>query len=286
MSKANDTWLVGLVGRGIGGTRSPQMHQQEASSLGLPLVYRLIDFERLGLPNSDLGKIIALLEGIGFAGMNVTYPFKQDVIEHLDTLSPDAQALGAVNTVRFANGKREGHNTDWSGFATCVETQLGNVLTAKVAQIGAGGAGSATAYAALKKGAAEVAIFDRDIAKAEELVARLSPAFPQQRIVASANAQNAINGASGVIQSSPVGMTSLPGLPFDPALLAQQQWLADIIYFPQETELVEKAKARGVRAIGGSAMAVHQAAGAFEIFTGHTPDANRMLADFGENPAA
>ncbi|MFM2098953.1 MAG: hypothetical protein RLZZ366_492 [Pseudomonadota bacterium] len=281
MSSVPKTWLVGLIGRGIGGSRSPQMHEREAASLGLQLVYRLIDFDRLGIDDNDLGKILAMVEAMGFAGVNITYPFKQTVIEYLDTLSPDAMALGAVNTVRFAGGKREGFNTDWSGFATCVQTQLGDVICGKVAQIGAGGAGSATAYAALQKSANEVCIYDRDFAKADALVTRLAPVFPGQSIVRSVTPQDAIAGAAGVIQASPVGMASLPGLPFDLALMKADQWLADIIYFPQETELVEKAKERGIRAIGGSSMAIHQAAGAFEIFTAHVPDTNRMLAEFG-----
>jgi shikimate dehydrogenase len=281
MSSVHETLLVGLIGRGIGGSRSPQMHEREAAALGLPLVYRLIDFDRLGVDDTDLGKILAMVEAMGFAGVNITYPFKQAVIEHLDTLSPDAKALGAVNTVRFAGGKREGFNTDWSGFATCVQTQLGDVIYGKIAQIGAGGAGSATAYAALQKGANEVCVYDRDFAKADALVTRLAPVFPGQSIVRSVTPQDAITGAAGVIQTSPVGMVSLPGLPFDPGLMKADQWLADIIYFPQETELVEKAKERGIRAIGGSSMAIHQAAGAFEIFTGHVPNTNRMLAEFG-----
>jgi shikimate dehydrogenase len=281
MSGGSETWLVGLIGRGIGGSRSPQMHEREAKALGLQLVYRVIDFANLDVDDADLGKTLAMVEAIGFAGVNITHPFKQAVIKHLDALSPDAEALGAVNTVRFAKGKRAGFNTDWSGFATCVQTQLGDVICGKVAQIGAGGAGSATAYAALQKGANEVCVYDHDFVKADELVARLAPAFPGQRVVSVDDCADAIAGATGVIQTSPVGMASHLGLPFDPALMNAGQWLADIIYFPQETELVEKAKARGIRAIGGSSMAIHQAAGAFEIFTGHAPDTNRMLAEFG-----
>jgi shikimate dehydrogenase len=260
MSATKETWLVGLIGRGIGGSRARQMHEREAAALHMQLVYRVIDFDRLGVADGDLGKIIYTVEAMGFAGVNITHPYKQAVIEHLDTLSPDAEALGAVNTVRFADGKRTGHNTDWSGFATCVETQLGNVLSGN--------------------GARELAIYDRDAAKAEELAIRLAPAFPDQLINVYPSAQATFDGATGVIQTSPIGMTSHPGLPFDPDRLTPDQWLADIIYFPTETELVEKAKARGVRAIGGSAMAIHQAAAAFEIFTGKAPDADRMLSDF------
>jgi shikimate dehydrogenase len=285
MSSKIETWLVGLIGRGIGGSHARQMHEREAAALDMQLVYRVIDFDRLAVADDDLGKIIAMVEAMGFAGVNITHPYKQAVIAHLDTLSSDAETLGAVNTVRFADGKRAGHNTDWSGFATCVETQLGNVLSGKVAQIGAGGAGSATAYAALRKGASELAIYDRDVVKAQELAIRLAPAFPDQSIKAYASAQDTFDGATGVIQTSPIGMTSHPGLPFDPDTLTPDQWLADIIYFPTETELVMKAKARGVRAIGGSAMAIHQAAAAFEIFTGQAPDAQRMLSDFHQSLA-
>jgi shikimate dehydrogenase len=277
--QAPDTYLVGLIGRGIGGSRSRQMHEREAAALGLQLVYRIIDFDAVGLDDDELGKMIAMAEAMGFAGLNVTHPFKQAVITHLDSLAPNAEALGAVNTVRFADGKRTGHNTDWSGFASLVQTHIGGNPTGTVAQIGAGGAGSATAYALLRSGA-DVAIYDRDRDKANALTARLAPAFPARRISAASSPEAAICGATGIVQTSPVGMASHAGLPFSAEILSAEQWLIDIIYFPQETELVQAAKARGLNAIGGSGMAVHQAARAFEIFTGVAPDTARMLEDF------
>jgi shikimate dehydrogenase len=278
-SPALDTWLVGLLGRGIAGSRSRQMHEREASALRMQLVYRLIDFDSVGLKDSDLGKMIAMAETLGFAGVNVTHPYKQAVIAHLDSLAPNAAALGAVNTVRFSNGKRTGHNTNWSGFASLVQTHIGADPRGKIAQIGAGGAGSATAYALLRSGA-DVAIYDPEPGKAAELATRLSPLFADRRISAASSPEAAIDGATGITQTSPVGMAAHPGLPFDPGLLCAGQWLIDIIYFPAETELVQAAKARGVRAIGGSGMAVYQAARAFEIFTGVSPDTARMLGDF------
>jgi shikimate dehydrogenase len=277
--QAPDTYLVGLIGRGIGGSRSRQMHEREAAALGLQLVYRIIDFDPVGFDDNKLGNMISICEAMGFAGLNVTHPFKQAVISHLDTLAPNAEALGAVNTIRFADGKRTGHNTDWSGFASLVQTHIGGSPTGKIAQIGAGGAGSATAYALLRSGA-DVAIYDPEPGKASALASRLSPLFRSQRVSASASPEAAIYGATGIVQTSPVGMSAHPGLPFDPALLSLEQWLIDIIYFPQETDLVQAAKARGVKAVGGSGMAVHQAARAFEIFTGLCPDTDRMLESF------
>lgn len=274
------TWLTGLLGRGIGGSRSRQMHEREAAALGLQLVYRPVDFDLIGFDDDDIGKMIDLVEAMGFAGVNITHPYKQAVIPHLSSLAANAQALGAVNTVRFADGQRTGHNTDWSGFAASVRTYIGSDPIGKIAQIGAGGAGSATAYALLRSGADEVAIYDRDPAKAEALAARLADLFPERSVVAAVSAAEATTDASGIVQASPVGMAAHPGLPLDPELLRSGQWLIDIIYFPSETELVRAARSRGVNAVGGSAMAVHQAARAFEIFTGVAPDTARMLEEF------
>ncbi len=274
------TWLLGLVGRGIGSSKSACIHQTEAAAQGLQLVYRVIDFDQIGCDDGALDKILALAENIGFAGLNITHPYKQHIMEYLDTVAPDAEALGAVNTVTFSNGKRRGYNTDWSGFAQSTAAQFGDLNGTKIAQIGAGGAGSATAYALLKSGATEVAIYDSDNAKCKSLVERLAPHFVSQKLVMALSAPDAILGADGIVQASPVGMDTHPGMPFDPNVMTIDQWLADIIYFPRETPLVKAALKRQVRAIGGSAMVVYQAAEAFEIFTGHPPDTARMLQDF------
>jgi shikimate dehydrogenase len=274
------TYLAGLLGHGISASKARQMHEAEAAAIGLQLVYRVIDFDPLGFADSDLGRVIDLVEGMGFAGVNVTHPYKQDVIPHLTALTPEAQALGAVNTIRFQNGHRIGHNTDWSGFASSLKDLLPKSVSGKIAQIGAGGAGSATAYALLRSGADQVALFDPDSRKAKSLADRLAPHFPCQSITVSSSPHGAIAHAKGIVQTSPVGMTGHAGLPLDPSVLNAEQWLADIIYFPRETELVRCAKRKGLTAFGGLSMAIHQAASAFEIITEHTADPGRMMANF------
>lgn len=276
----SQTYLVGLLGRGIGGSKARQMHEAEAASLGLQLVYRVLDFDVLGFADADLGRTVGLIEAMGFAGCNVTHPYKQDVIPFLSELTPEAQALGAVNTIRFENGKRFGHNTDWSGFATSLRDELPSSISGKVAQIGAGGAGSATAYALLRSGAHEVALFDPEGAKAQNLADRLRPHFPEQTISVVSTPSIALNAADGIVQTSPVGMAGHPGLPVDVSLLQSNQWLTDIIYFPHETELVQLATRKGLRSFGGLSMAIHQAADAFKIITGHAANPQRMRAAF------
>lgn len=271
---------AGLIGRGIQASSSPAIHEREARAAGVALTYHLIDFDQMGLGDDALGAQLETLAGLGFSGVNVTHPFKQAVMPLLDEIEDTAAALGAVNCVAFRNGRSYGFNSDWTGFAFLLEHELGDAAQRCVAQLGAGGAGSATAYALLARGVEELRLCDTAAERAGDLAARLQAQFPAARIIVTGDPAAAITGAEGVVQATPIGMKVHPGVPFDPNLLDPGQWLADIIYFPRETELVLAAKARGVRAVGGSAMVVGQASAPFRQFTGCEPDRERMLREF------
>jgi len=272
--------LCGLLGAGIGGSRSPEMHEREARALDLAMVYRILDGEKLRFGREDLRAFLGLLDTLGFDGINVTHPFKQDVVPLMDELSPAAQALGAVNTVLLRGSRKIGDNTDWSGYRAHFLAQLGDHARTDVAMIGAGGAAAAVGYAHLELGATRLAIHDPDTPRAEALARRLGDLFPDAQVIAATSAADALTDVDGVVQASPIGMLSHPGLPFDPELLDAGMWVSDIIYFPLETELLTVAKARGCATLNGGGMAVMQAAHAFALFTGHEPDIARMLADF------
>lgn len=272
--------LCGLIGSGIGGSRSPEMHEAEARALGLPMVYRILDAEVLGYDAEGLGRLLDMLEGIGFNGVNVTHPFKQAVVPLLDSLSDAAEALGAVNTILFRDGKRHGDNTDWSGYRAHFLAGLGHRPHRHVVLIGAGGAAAAVGYAHLELGAQKLVIVDPAPERSAALAERLGALFPAAGVTTASSAANAVGGADGVVQASPIGMLSHPGLPFDPALLASDQWVSDIVYFPLNTQLVKAADAKGCATLNGGGMAVMQAAHAFALFTGIEPDSARMLADF------
>lgn len=283
---APKSFAVGLIGRGIGNSGSPMIHEEEARALGLSLTYRLFDFDRLDFADDALANVLTLLSRCGYAGVNITHPFKQAVIAHLDEVDDTASALGAVNCVRFEDGRKIGFNSDWVGFAWMIESQLPGVSTDVVAQLGAGGAGSATAFAMLTGGTRELRLSDLNAASMEALAERLRASFPAARIVCAASVEALLDGADGLIQTTPIGMDAHPGCPIDPALLTGGQWVADVIYFPRETELVLSARARGLNAIGGEAMAVGQAVLPFSRFTGHEPDPARMMRAFRDRDAA
>jgi shikimate dehydrogenase len=271
---------VGLIGAGIQASRSPHLHECEAREVGIVCSYQLIDLAQLGVGVESLPQLLDAAQQKGFAGVNITHPCKQSVIPLLDELSEDAAAIGAVNTVVFSAGKRIGHNTDCWGFAESFRRGLADVARDRVVLLGAGGAGSAVASAALQIGVTTLLIHDVDCTRAIALAERLRPRFGAGRIAAVTNLSSAMAAADGLIQATPIGMLGHPGLPLPIELLRPAHWVAEIIYFPLETELLKSARLLGCRTLDGAGMVVFQAAEAFRLFTGVAPDYERMLRCF------
>jgi len=267
--------LVGLIGAGIQASRSPALHEREAEEQGLRYIYKLIDLDKLGLGVEALPELLTAAKRMGFAGLNITHPCKQAILPLLDELSQEARSLNAVNTVVIRDGKLIGHNTDGSGFAEGFRRGLPGARLDRVVQLGAGGAGAAVAHAALTLGTKQLVIFDVDVARAAELAAKLG-----SRAKAGTDLAAAMAEADGLIHCTPTGMAKRPGLPLEPELLQSRHWVAEIVYFPLETELLRVARAKGCRTLDGGGMAVFQAVGAFRLFTGIEPDAERMMRHF------
>jgi shikimate dehydrogenase len=272
--------LAGLIGTGIGASLTPALHEREGAEQGLRHIYRRLDMERLGLGVEALPELLTAAERTGFAGVNVTHPCKQAVIPLLHELSKDARALGAVNAVVLRDGRRIGHNTDMSGFAEGFKRGLPDARRERVVQMGAGGAGSAVAHALLGLGVGRLSVFDTDPSRAAGVAAALCALFGEGRALAGTDLPGAMAEADGVVNCTPVGMAKYPGLPLPAALLRPAHWVAEIVYFPLETELLRTARALGCATLDGGGMAVFQAVGAFRLFTGLEPDAERMLRHF------
>lgn len=268
---------AGLVGDGIQGSRSPAIHEREAAAQGLDLSYVRFDLAERPWRLTD---VLAAAQRDGFAGLNVTYPYKQAVIPLLDELSPDAERLGAVNTVVFKDGRRLGYNTDWIGFRESLERGLPGAAKTKVLQLGAGGAGAAVAYALLGAGVKQLSVFDVDQSRAAELAVKLGGVFGAERIAVARDMTFAMAEADGLVNATPIGMARHPGTPVPVSLLRARMWVADIVYVPLETELLSAASRMGCATLDGGGMVVYQAAEAFRLFTGRPADVERMRARF------
>ena len=258
------------------------MHEQEAAAQGLRCDYTLIDLAVLGVGIEALPGLLADAESRRYTGLNVTYPCKQAVVPLLHELSPEAHAVGAVNTILLRSGRRIGHNTDITGFADSFRRGLPQAKIDRVLLLGAGGAGSAVGYAALGLGVGRLLVHDVDAARADRLARRLQIMFPQTDVSAPADLAQAMASVDGLIHCTPTGMPASPGMALEPELLEERHWVAEIVYVPLETELLRAARAKGCRTLDGGGMAVFQAAHAFRVFTGRAADAARMEAHFSK----
>ena len=275
------SFVVGLLGDNIGGSLAKPLQEGEGEAQGLSLAYRLVDATQTGLRLSDTGEVLRWAVRLGFDGLAVTHPFKNAVMAVVDEATPEAHALGASNLVVIRDGRSIGHNTDWVGFADALRASLPDATADRMVLLGAGGAGVAVGYGALRYGAAHLDIVDQDVARAAAVAERLGSLVGPERVAATDDLEGALGRAGGLIQATPVGMDAHPGQPLAPALLRPAQWVADIIYDPLETELVHRARAAGCRVMTGGAMAVHQHAAAFRLLTGRTADIRRMQEHFG-----
>ena len=285
-SDEHPSFLIGLIGAGIQASKSPAMHEQEGAAHGFRYWYRLVDIDVLGVGPEALPQLLSAAELMGFTGLNITHPFKQAVIPHLTELSDDARALGAVNTVLLRAGKRIGYNTDWSGFAASFQRGLPDAPRDRVTLLGAGGAGAAVAHAILTLGAEHLAVFDVESERARKLAANLAARFGAARATAVTDLRASIEQSQGLVHATPTGMKAHPGLPLPADWLRPELWVAEIVYFPLETELLRAARRIGCRTLDGGGMAVFQAVDAFRLFTGAEPDPQRMLDHFAALIAA
>ena len=271
--------LVGLAGRGIQLSRTPGMHEREAHRIGINYSYVLLDFDKMALPDDSIADVIVAAKSVGFRGLNITHPFKQLAIPAMSALAPEADAIGAINTAVFDASGATGHNTDSWGFAESFRDSMPAAKRDNVVMFGAGGAGAAVAYALMELGVQNLAIVDSDISRSDALSKRMQRSFGP-RVKAANDIAAAVTTADGVVNTTPVGMAKYPGTPFDPHLLNRDKWVADIIYFPAETELLHTARALGCQTLPGIGMAIYQAVRAFELFSGHTADRRAMAGHF------
>ena len=273
--------LVGLIGANIMKSLSPAMQIDAFAAAGIAGHYHLMDVEQL--PGRTLESLLQAAKTAGFIGVNVTYPFKQAIIPLLDEVSPEARQIGAVNIVTISrDGRTMGNNTDRSGFRRNFEAALGRGAAAgkTAVLIGAGGAGSAVAFALMDLGIETLFVHDSDRARAKALTGALRVHFGAARCRLSENLDAEIAAADGVCNATPVGMTGIPGNPVPMDNVSSRHWVADVIYSPIETELIKAAAARGARTLTGGGMSVFQAVDSFRIFTGIDPDPVRMAATF------
>jgi len=267
--KRDAAHFVGVLGWPLEVTLSPLMHNVAFRRLGLDWIYL-----RWPVAPEGLGDAVRGLRALGAEGANVTMPHKEAIVEHLDSLDGDAEAIGAVNTVHHSGDELIGHNTDVAGFSEFLVEDAGfqpEGMSALV--LGAGGAARAVVKALANLGAGDIKVAARN-REAGAGVAAL--AGEGARAMDWEDAQGRADGADLIVNATPIGMRGEDLL--SRASFNSNQCVVDLIYSPPATPLIERARASGANGWGGLGMLVRQAAASFAIWTGRPAPLDAMSA--------
>lgn len=278
------TLLYGLIGDPVSHSLSPFIMNRALREVGLDAVY-----VAFGIRPEQLADAVGGLAAAGAMGLNVTYPFKEEVLYYLDAVSSDAELVQAVNTLILDDDEIAGYNTDAPGTASALEQFTDVELEGNHAFIyGVGGSARAAAYGLLERGFDRVTFAARSAPKAEAVIDRFRYAFPEQVIDfvllgdngTSERRRLAFRDAGVVINATPVGMAGVSNgsLIEDPTWIHDAQCYFDFVYHPQRTPFLGAARAAGAKTLGGMALLVSQALESFRLWTDETFDAREMAS--------
>lgn len=258
------TIRLGLIGDNIKRSKSPLLHTLAGKLCGLDIRYDTLIPAELG---STFEGVFERCRSSGYRGINVTYPYKEKVVPFLQIDDPRVAAIGACNTVLFEADKARGFNTDYSGVAAAFRAAYPGSRPGIVAMAGAGGVGKAIGFALADLGASDLRLFDHDLLKAERLKSALTNVAPEMVVSIAETIEEAVVGADGLINCTPLGMIGHPGTAFPRSLIGSQHWAFDAVYTPVDTEFLQEAQSRGLETISGYELFFHQGVDAFQIFT-------------------
>ncbi len=260
------TRRVALIGNPLRRRHSEVMHNAAFAAHGIDARFELRE-----LADDEVPAFVEEARGEDWLGFGITAPYKQRIMELIDDVEPAAAAIGAVNnTVRTEDGRIIGFNTDSIGFAASVRDDLGVAMQgARVVMVGAGGAAHAVAFACLDGGAASLTVANRNAERAEQMLLRLAPGADHVAVcpLEGAAFDEAIAEADLLVNATTVGMVD-QGVPVAPEGLPDGAAVFDLVYAPIETELLARARARGLNACNGAGMLVAQGVAAFTRWTG------------------
>lgn len=261
------TSVVAVIGDPIAHSLSPVIHNAGFAEAGLDWVCVALPVRGGSAPAAAAG-----IRALGLRGVSVTMPHKSDMVAEMDELTPVAAALSSVNCVIPRDGRLVGDNTDGAGFLAGLREDFAwEPAGRRCMVLGAGGAARAVVLALADAGASSVVVVNRTPERARLAVALAGP-------VGSVGVPGDLDDVDLIVNATPVGMGDAAGLPLDPARLSADQIVAELVYHPAVTPLMEAAAAQGCRTSNGTSMLVHQAAAAFERWTGVTAPVEAMAA--------
>ena len=275
MSITGSAKLAGIVGWPIGHSMSPRLHGHWIEEYGIDAAY-----VPLAVRREDFSTAVNGLRLAGFRGINVTVPHKEAAFALADRCDATAEIAGAANLLLFGERGIEARNTDAAGLsAALLENVHADSFKGRPAVIwGAGGMARAAVCALSDLGASEIHILNRNKARAESLAAALASRTAARLVAAGfEDWGRAGKDAALLVNATSAGMKDVPSLALPLDVLPASAAVFDAVYNPLETGLLAQARARGLRAIDGLGMLMHQAVPAFVAFFGVEPKITTAL---------
>ncbi len=265
------TGLLCLLGSPVAHSISPEMHNEACRLLDLDYEYLAFDVD-----SDHLEAAVSGLKAMGVKGFNITMPDKNKMAELCDQLSPAAKICGAVNTVVNDNGTFIGHTTDGIGYMMSARDAGCDPVGKRMVQLGAGGAGTAILVQAAFDGVAAIDVFNTRDAfwpRVEHIVEQLNQQTSCKVVLHDLadldGLRASIAQADLLLNTTPVGMNRIPGcLIPDPSYFHPGLTVSDVIYEPQETQLLKIAREAGLKTFNGMYMLLYQGAASFRLWTG------------------
>ena len=262
---------IGLIGNNISSSNAPDIHMRLAKIFQIPLEYLLFD-----LKNKEEDYFVVLLEELrvaGFKGVNITFPFKEKIIKHVDNISKNSKNIGSANTLIFKK-KITAQNTDYTGFLKTYNFHFGKNTPGTILVLGAGGVSRAVTFALASLGVEKIFLIDKDKLKADSLSRDLSLLNINCVVKKPDQIEKIISSFDGIINCTPVGHYDFPGCPLGNLMPNKKQWIFDVVYTPAKTDFINKGEQVGAKIISGIDLFIFQAIDAFLYFTEKKNDHN------------
>lgn len=249
--------LFGLIGEKLGHTYSPVINSKIMKEINISGHYGLFQVKKENLPY-----VVSGLKALGYDGINVTIPYKVDIIKYLDCLSPEAEKIGAVNVVAIDKyGMATGYNTDYYGFGMMLKNAKIKTQGENAVILGTGGASKAVSQYLKDNGIKHITFLTRDVETAKQK-------FPEDEVVSYGHLDK-IKNCSTIINTTPLGMyPNIQATPLEKKYLTGFSQAVDLIYNPSETLFIRQAKEAGLKGVNGLYMLVAQAVKSQEIWNG------------------
>ena len=262
---------IGLIGNNISSSNAPDIHIRLAKIFQIPLKYLLFD-----LKDKEENYFDVLLEELrvaGFKGVNITFPFKEKIIKHVDNISKNSKNIGSANTLIFKK-KITAQNTDYTGFLKTYNFHFGKNTPGTILVLGAGGVSRAVTFALASLGVEKIFLIDKDKLKADSLSRDLSLLNINCVVKKPDQIEKIISSFDGIINCTPVGHYDFPGCPLGNLMPNKKQWIFDVVYTPAKTDFIKKGEQVGAKIISGIDLFIFQAIDAFLYFTEKKNDHN------------